>query len=224
MWPALLDLLAATLVVFILVSFLQKLLSVEELETLWIRQQQEQFQAMTREHLAEEIERGKVGIARHQNALVFTFSDRVLFASGDYRLKPAGRLLIEKCRTLFEAVGPEGYAWVQVEGHTDTLPLRRGVYPSNNWQLSAARAISVVEILTAEASIDPARLSANGYASHRPVAENRTDAGRALNRRIEMRIFFEGPRELGTASASGTHDTAPATTAATTSPTVGERS
>ena len=192
-WPALLDLFAATLMVFILVTFLQKLLSLEELETLWIRQQQEQFVDLTREYLSEEIARGDLGVTRDQNALVLTFSDQLLFESGDYRLKPEGVTLLERCRLLLANRGEERYEWVQVEGHTDPLPLRRTEYPSNNWQLSAARAISVIELLSADSAIDPARLSASGYASFRPVADNDSQTGRALNRRIEMRIFFAGP-------------------------------
>lgn len=194
-WPALLDLLAATLMVFLLVSFLQKVLSVSELETLLVRQRQQGFLELAQDRFQEELSQGQISIDRDQDSLVVTFSDRVLFDSAEYRLKPAGRALIERWQRLFVFGGDIGYERVQIEGHTDALPLDRPEYPRNNWQLSAARAISVVELLTRHPGLDGKRFSANAYASFRPVADNGSARGQSLNRRIEMRIFFSGDLE-----------------------------
>jgi chemotaxis protein MotB len=86
-----------------------------------------------------------------------------------------------------------------VEGHTDNVPLDRSAYPSNNWELSTARALSVVEFLSKAEPSFAAVLSANGYSSNRPVADNVTQAGRDRNRRIEIRLFFSGTHKAGRA-------------------------
>lgn len=196
-WPALLDLLAATLIVFVLVTFVEKLLSIKELESLLVRRQQETFVRLAEELLRKEIEEGVVRWERDQNSIVFTFSDQLLFDSTDYHLKKQGRHALERFRLLF-AESSRGFERVQVEGHTDSMALDRKDYPANNWQLSAARAISVVEFLVKDSRLEGKRFSANGYESFRPVADNSTPEGRALNRRIEMRIFFSGrPEETG---------------------------
>lgn len=76
---------------------------------------------------------------------------------------------------------------VQVEGHTDNLPIRSLVYPSN-WELSAARAASVVQLF-AQVGMDPSRLAAIGYGEHRPVADNQTAEGRQQNRRVALVVL-----------------------------------
>jgi chemotaxis protein MotB len=79
---------------------------------------------------------------------------------------------------------------VIVEGHTDAVPIKSGDYPTN-WQLSAARANAVVALLASRYSVPEARMIAAAYGEHRPVADNATREGRALNRRIEIIV----PRE-----------------------------
>jgi chemotaxis protein MotB len=78
---------------------------------------------------------------------------------------------------------------VEVQGHTDDVPIRedaRGRFPSN-WELAAARASDVVRLL-ADDGVDPTRLIAVSYGEFAPVASNETDEGRARNRRIEIRL------------------------------------
>jgi chemotaxis protein MotB len=77
---------------------------------------------------------------------------------------------------------------IRVEGHTDNVPIGpslRAKYPTN-WELGSARAINVVRYLQRDAGIEPLRLSAVSYGQYRPVASNRTAAGRSKNRRIEI--------------------------------------
>ena len=79
--------------------------------------------------------------------------------------------------------GLDGTNPVRVEGNTDNVPIS-GHY-RNNWELSTARAVTVVTVLAAD-GFDPKRLSAAGYADQRPIATNATVEGRALNRRVEI--------------------------------------
>ena len=77
---------------------------------------------------------------------------------------------------------------VRVEGHTDNIPTDN--YTSN-WEISVLRASNVVETFVNEYQVDPARLSAVGFSSTRPVASNETEEGRAQNRRVEIVILRE---------------------------------
>ena len=117
--------------------------------------------------------------------VVTIVSDKVLFEPGQADLRPEGRELVDK---LAAAVGrlPNRLA---VEGHTDNVPIS-GRYPSN-WELSTARATTVLRELIERHHIDPARLSAAGYADERPVAMNDTADGRGANRRVELVVLAD---------------------------------
>jgi len=77
---------------------------------------------------------------------------------------------------------------IQVSGHTDRLPISEKLAPQfpSNWELSTARAINVVRFLSEKANVPPQRLVASGYGEYHPIANNKTAAGRAKNRRIEI--------------------------------------
>lgn len=191
-WPAMLDLITSTLMVFMLVTTLQMAFGLDELEAALTRNKQERFLQELRRELGKEIDRGGISVQRQLNFIQILFSDKVLFQSGDYRLQAAGRRLLGRCARVFAQAGGSGYEQIQVEGHTDNVPLDRLDYPSNNWELSTARALSVVEFLGDKNPSFASVLSANGYSHHRPVADNSTRAGRDRNRRIEIRLFFSG--------------------------------
>jgi len=110
--------------------------------------------------------------------------DKVLFALGEAELTPRGEVVLYE---VGEALGSvDKQIWVQ--GHTDTTPIRtrKGeppAYPSN-WELSAARALTVVHYLQDEAKIDPRRLAAVAFGQHRPASRSK-----AKNRRIEIVLY-----------------------------------
>lgn len=196
-WPGLIDVVTSALMVFLLVSFIQTVLNLDQLEALVTQAQQASFLRDFEAEFRDELGEGTIAVERHVNFLQITFSDRVLFASADHRLQPRGREMLRRCARLFGQAGESGYQQIQVEGHTDSLPLRRSTYPADNWELSTARALSVVRFLKASGHVPEGVLSANGYADQRPVASNDTATGRADNRRIEIRLFFALPREDG---------------------------
>ena len=112
--------------------------------------------------------------------IVVQMPDNVLFSSGDARLAPEALRTIEELANSIKLVS----GTVIVEGHTDNVPVVRGRYKSN-WELSAARAFSVIDALT-QAGVSPNRLSAWGFGENRPVAGNVRKADRRKNRRIEI--------------------------------------
>jgi len=78
-----------------------------------------------------------------------------------------------------------------VEGHTDSLPISNARF-SSNWELSTARATSVLSLLLERHGVLPERLSAAGYAEFRPIASNATPEGRARNRRVDVVLLLDG--------------------------------
>ena len=113
--------------------------------------------------------------------VIRVLTDDLLFASGQATLDPkADGLLTEIAQLInLDQVHP-----IDVEGNTDDVPIRSSVYPSN-WQLSTARASTVVQYLIS-AGVSAHRLTAVGYADQRPIDSNSTAAGRARNRRVEV--------------------------------------
>ncbi len=77
---------------------------------------------------------------------------------------------------------------IEVEGHTDNVPMHNAQFANNN-ELSSARALSVFDYLMENTSLDPAMIKHSGRGEYVPVADNGTDAGRAKNRRVEIRIY-----------------------------------
>jgi len=117
-----------------------------------------------------------------RRGLVITIlTDKLLFDSGQAALRPEGATLIDSIGGLLRQ---EAHHQVVVEGYTDTVPIRSERYPSN-WELSTARASTVVRELMA-ARVAPARLTASGRADLDPVASNGTEAGRSRNRRVQI--------------------------------------
>jgi chemotaxis protein MotB len=120
----------------------------------------------------------------------FVFQSEVLFAIGSADIEPEGeRQLIQVAQliTRLAAEIPSDINWVlQVNGHTDPVPIATGRYASN-WELSAARAIAVVRLFTAN-GIQPTRLAAAGFAEFNPLAEGNTTEAYRRNRRIELKL------------------------------------
>ena len=113
--------------------------------------------------------------------VIRVLTDDLLFASGQAGLDPRGAGLLGEIAQLLNV--DQSHA-IEVEGNTDNIPIHSSQFPSN-WELSAARASTVVRSL-AGAGISPARLTAVGYADQRPLASNATATGRARNRRVEI--------------------------------------
>lgn len=111
--------------------------------------------------------------------------DNLLFDSARAELTAQGEAVIGQLLEVLESFEGE----ISVEGHTDSLPIRNERFPSN-WELSSARAISVLRFLH-EKGIPPERMRAIGYAETRPLASNATPEGRASNRRVEL-LLREG--------------------------------
>jgi chemotaxis protein MotB len=122
----------------------------------------------------------------------FVFSSEVLFDPGQANLSPEGQQEIASvARTLqnVSAAIPPEIDWViQVDGHTDNVPLSGSGVFRDNWELSQARALSVVRFMSEDLGFPPDRLSANGFGEYQPIDPADTPEARAQNRRIELKL------------------------------------
>lgn len=138
------------------------------------------------ERLGQEIRDEQVNLKMTDKGLVITVVADLLFDSGKAKIRKEAYPLMQKvARVLKENVADYN---VGIEGHTDSQPIRHSGWKTN-WELSSARALSVLHYLESEESIGPQRLSAVGYGEFRPVASNDSAHGRQLNRRVEIVIM-----------------------------------
>jgi chemotaxis protein MotB len=138
------------------------------------------------EQLENEVESGKLEIHRLRGRLQVRALEQILFDSGSATIKPEGQTVLAKLARELATI--PGHT-IRVEGHTDNVPIATERYPSN-WELAGARAAGVVRLLI-EQGLDPAKLSAAGFAEQQPIAANDTVEGRARNRRIELVLVPE---------------------------------
>ncbi len=137
-----------------------------------------------------EIAQGQVTISELRGKLTVNVVDAVLFDTGRAEVKKEGLAVLKKVVPILKEASDKA---IRIEGHTDNVPIAGSLarkYPTN-WELSAARAVNVARFLQEE-GIDPARLSADAYGEYRPIGDNGTPEGRAMNRRIEIVLV---PRE-----------------------------
>lgn len=138
---------------------------------------------------AEETASGEIETEYSSDGLILRVKGNVAFDSGRAMLKKDFKKLLDKIGGFIQ----KGEMFVEVSGHTDNVPLRKGRSSfKSNWSLSAARAVGVVEYFITKFDIPPSRLAAVGYAYGQPIATNKTAEGRALNRRVEFKIRPSG--------------------------------
>jgi chemotaxis protein MotB len=122
----------------------------------------------------------------------FVFSSEVLFPPASADLSPEGQAQIAGVVSILNDIRdriPDGIDWViRVDGHTDNTPLSGGGFYADNWELSQARALSVVRYMQDGLGFPPERLAATGFGEYRPVTTGDSPEALAQNRRIELKL------------------------------------
>lgn len=135
--------------------------------------------------MKQEIDKGEIKITQAVDRLSVNLVEKILFDSGESEIKPEGLKIIKRVGDILKGISDKQ---IRVEGHTDNVQIGariRNKYPSN-WELSTARATTVVRYLQDKVGIKSGQLSAAGFADSKPVASNETQEGKAQNRRIEI--------------------------------------
>ena len=152
---------------------LQSLIDKQSAQTEALRQKMAQALGnFTSDQLSVFTKNGKVYVS---------LSEKLLFPSGSAVVNQEGKDALQK---VAEALNENKDINVNIEGHTDSIPIK--IKFEDNWALSVARSTAIVRLLTTTYSLDPVRITASGRSQYEPVADNTTPEGRAKNRRTEI--------------------------------------
>ena len=155
--------------------------------------------SLLEQKLGAEINDKQVKLQMMEKGLVITVVGDLLFDSGKAKIRSEAYPLLDKVSSVLKDNMAQFN--VGIEGHTDNLPIKHSSWKSN-WELSTARALSVVHYLATDQGISGERLSAIGYGEYRPVASNETREGRKQNRRVEIVILPNVTKVKGGSVAS----------------------
>lgn len=131
-------------------------------------------------HLGEQI-----FVADKPQGIEITLSDRFLFDVGKAELKSPAFPALKQLSGLFKGIG----ATISIEGHTDNTPVSSASLYNDNWELSGARALSVLRFFLDNEGLQPDNFQYAGYADTRPTADNTTTAGQQKNRRVQIIVL-----------------------------------
>jgi chemotaxis protein MotB len=131
--------------------------------------------------LAPEIQRREVALRLEPDGLIISLREIGFFDSGSAQIKPQAVEAVARVSNYLR----ERNCALRIEGHTDNVPIHNSLFASN-WELSTARATTMVKRLVENDGFAPERLSAAGFAEFHPVAENSTPTGQQLNRRVDI--------------------------------------
>lgn len=140
------------------------------------------------EQMSTQIDEGDITVESIKNGLLIQMGDKLLFNSGKADLKPEAFDVLK----LIAQTTKEHASDIVISGHTDDIPINTPEFPSN-WELSGARALSVVKYLIDETEINPKILAATAYGEHRPLVPNESDEDRKINRRVEFAVTWAVP-------------------------------
>lgn len=156
-----------------------------------ILEQNKEASQETYDKVAEMSEQNKVSdymqlsIDPNAQYVQISLSGSILFASGEANLKKEALPIFNKVGDILKTF--KGYK-IEIEGHTDNVPIHNSNYISNNW-LSSARALNAATYLIEEKKLSPKTLSWTGRGEYDPIASNKSEDGRAKNRRVEIKIY-----------------------------------
>jgi chemotaxis protein MotB len=137
-------------------------------------------------NLQSDIQMGKIRLSLEDRGLVISLNQAAFFPSGADTIEQSALPSLEKIAAVMQAL-PNS---VRLEGHTDSRPVRNSRF-RNNWELSSARAIAVLDVLTTKYQIDRRRLAVSGYAETASIDSNETEEGRARNRRVDIVVLTD---------------------------------
>lgn len=138
------------------------------------------------DYIANEELDAKVSVSMNKRGVFVDIKEAILFPSGSAEIKESGLRVLKQLEGLINDFNND----IVIEGHTDDVPIRSILYPSN-WELSTARAVSVVRYLSEVEKVNPKRLSAIGYGEYRPIVPNDNNENRGINRRVNILIIFD---------------------------------
>jgi chemotaxis protein MotB len=151
------------------------------------------------ENVSEYLEKGqledKIDVAMDDNFLYvkLSISGSLLFTSGRAEIKEESEILLDRVGDILKNYQDN---LIKIEGHTDNVPITKSKLYADNMELSYARAYEVWKYMVKEKKLDPKKLEASGRSQYDPVADNKTKKGRAINRRVEFKIYTDLVKDM----------------------------
>ncbi len=164
--------------------------SINDSKTAQEKKEQEELNKMASDfktYFAENNVEENVSVEVTDDYVKITFGDGILFDSGSAVLKEDSKLILD---LIAQELEDYPNSLIKFEGYTDNVPINSTIYPDNMY-LSAARSISVLNYFKDVCGFDPTLLSQEGFGEYRPIASNDTPEGRAMNRRVEVKIMSQ---------------------------------
>ena len=140
--------------------------------------------------LSDSIAKHQVIVEQNRDGLVISLRELGFFNSGNAELLATAREPLVRAAKILS----EHHLEMRVEGHSDDQPIHNSYFQSN-WQLSTARAMTVLLLLVNECNFDPQKISLAGYGPYRPIASNDTAEGRRMNRRVDLVILEDDHKD-----------------------------
>lgn len=198
-WPSFADIALATTLILIFLIMAQFLANQMAILEYGIKQDQKIMRDAFEKVFGDQVGT-LITIEEKLDSQRFRFSNAILFKTAEANLLPEGKAILWQIGQIF-AEYQHLYDRIYIEGHTDNIPIYTKEFPSN-WELSSARATSVIRLFLTEFKVfskNPRTLSATGYGEFLPIATNRTENGRGLNRRIEIVLEYSTQMKQATA-------------------------
>lgn len=145
----------------------------------------EQMAEIIQEILKEQNLDKEVDVDFTSQYVSLSLNGALLFDSGSATIKDNAHILLDKIGIILQKYSK---STIEIEGHTDNVPIHNSKFNSNN-ELSSARALSVFEYMIDTTTLDPAKVKHSGRGEYVPIADNSTPEGRARNRRVEIKIY-----------------------------------
>jgi flagellar motor protein MotB len=207
-WPAFTDVLMTVCLILVFYLFAQVVISSQMSAIMAkIEQDQTRLHRAVEETIPPALLRD-ISIVEDGSLQRYTFADWVLFDSASADLKPSGEEALAALGQVFRQ-HTGAFDRIQIEGHTDDNQLHKGARFPSNWELSSARATSVVRFFEERCGIPPKLLSATGYSEYHPVDSRGSEEAKAHNRRIEVVVVYS----VTAIQKAGTTERAPSATA-----------
>jgi len=144
-----------------------------------------QMQRQLKMALAAKMNLKDVDIRPQPDGVTISLKEKLLFSPGSATLSKAAQQRLNRVAHALQGLTPGSHPMIRVEGHTDNTPIHTAQYPSN-WELSTARATTILRYLAAQRIFPPETLSAAGYGEFKPVSNNSTIEGKQKNRRVDI--------------------------------------
>ena len=143
-----------------------------------------------REALGSGLKKELVSVSQNERGITIHIMEELLFSSGSADFKASSLAVLDSLASVLKKIPND----IRIEGHTDNVPISSPQFPSN-WHLSVARAVNAGFYLIQKHGLDPEKVSVVGYAEYRPLVPNTSDENRARNRRVDIVIITNVPRE-----------------------------